>query len=825
MPARRSHAPALLLAGILGALVAIPAGAGVPLVDAEGVPYRWNLDAAAPNVSVGRVTFFIDPRGTTDTITGGKSSAAAIRDAVAAWEVPTTRIRFLEDPVRTATGRNGLDQVNWIGWQDGVLSPLTYAATFPTRDGSRITDADIVFNELNFTWDTRTPGVSGVADIQGIAAHEWGHLLGADHVPLRGATMYFASDPGSIHLRTLADDDVALVGTLYPSLSFVQTTGTLTGKVEITDAADDRAVHVVAVGVGSAEPVASTLTAPDGSWTIKGLPFGSYRVLAAPTLPLTTELNVYWRAGRNTFLPAVAGFAQTNPVRAATLRITDTNPVTVPTMRTSSTTSPALEPNDTPDTGVPISLGDAAAGRFESAGDGDWFRVPLTTTDRVTVSVLAWGLGADTDPNLQVQGPDGNVIANLVDIRPGPAFTNQIEGLDRDVRLVGFTPTQNGTHRIRVSRTSSASGTNTFYVLFVTPASDAPSPQLSTASAAPQRIDADGASTAILTIHPRREDGRDVGAGAVVNVLRDGGSTLGPVVDKGNGDYTVTVTAPAAPGTETFSYTVSTATGTAAVPNAASIVYLGPASPAESDFRIAPRRIGEDGPGVAAIAFTPRDARRELLGDGRNVVFDIGSVLDAAVGPVVSVGGTYGAAVRPGVVNGTADVGVSIDGAGIALTAPLAIGFGFESVLGAARADIAAHLATLGLPSRVTKKLNSADASAAKALAAFAEGGKSGLKRAVLSAQAAVTALETARTRAAGAIDDVGTSEEVAIAIRRLARLAADAAVIANGRDQKRIDAAVALITSGDSLLDAGDPKRAAARFASAAAKAAPLVP
>lgn len=825
MPARRSPAPALLLAGILAALVAIPAGAGVPLVDADGVPYRWNLDVNAPNVSAGRVTFFIDPRGTTDTITGGKSSAAAIRDAVAAWEVPTTRIRFLEDPVRTATGRNGLDQVNWIGWQDGVLSPLTYAATFPTRDGSRITDADIVFNELNFTWDTRTPGVSGVADIQGIAAHEWGHLLGADHVPLRGATMYFASDTGSIHLRSLADDDVALVGTLYPNLSFQQTTGTLTGKVEITDAADDRAVHVVAVGVGSAEPVASTLTAPDGSWTIRGLPFGSYRVLCAPTLPLTTELNAYWRGGRNTFLPAVAGSSQTNPVRAATIRITDTSPVTVPTMRTSSTTTPALEPNDTPDTGVPISLGDAAAGRFESAGDGDWFRVPLTTTDRVTVSVLAWGLGADTDPNLQVQGPDGNVIVNLIDIRPGPAFTNQVEGLDRDVRLVGFTPTQNGTHRIRVSRTSSASGTNTFYVLFVTPASDAPSPQLSTASAAPQRIDADGASTAVLTIHPRREDGRDVGAGAVVNVVRDGGSTLGPVMDAGNGNYTVTVTAPTSAGTETFSFTVATATGAAAVPNAASLVYLGPVSPVTSEFTITPRRIGEDGPGAAVIAFTPRDARSEPLGGGRSVVFDIGAVLDANVGSVTSTGDTYRATVQTGSTTGSVDVGVSVGGATVALTAPLAIGFGFESVLGAARADIAAHLATPGLPSRVTKKLSAADASAVKALAAFAEGGKSGVKRAVLGAQAAVKSLETARTRAAGAIGDPGTSEEIAIAIRRLARLAADAAVIANGRDQKRVDAAAALVASADALLDAGDAKRAAARFASAAIKLAPLVP
>src|SRR6185503_1464708 len=93
-----------------------------------------------------------------------------------------------------------------------------------------ILDMDVVLNDRGFSWDTWTPGVYGDADIQGLVAHEWGHAVAAEHVPLRTSTMYFAAETGQIALRTLEPDDVALVGTLYPNQAFDDTTASVVGR-------------------------------------------------------------------------------------------------------------------------------------------------------------------------------------------------------------------------------------------------------------------------------------------------------------------------------------------------------------------------------------------------------------------------------------------------------------------------------------------------------------------------------------------------------------------------------------------------------------------
>lgn len=251
VPMRGSrHRPflATVLAAAAGAIVVSPTPTNVPLVDPDGTPYRWDLDTAQPNVVGGAVTYFADVSDLRDTINGPTSATGAIQAAVRAWEVPTTRIRFAADArPQAANGRNGFDRVNWIGWSSTELGRATFAATFPTRNGSQIVDMDVVMNDRDFSWDTWAEGVPGDADIQALVTHEWGHAIGCEHVPLRASTMYFSTTEGVVSLRSLASDDAALIGSIYPNQEFLDGTGTILGRVDVAGTKNDRAAHVVAV--------------------------------------------------------------------------------------------------------------------------------------------------------------------------------------------------------------------------------------------------------------------------------------------------------------------------------------------------------------------------------------------------------------------------------------------------------------------------------------------------------------------------------------------------------------------------------------------------
>ncbi|MCG3135996.1 MAG: hypothetical protein HMLKMBBP_03783 [Planctomycetes bacterium] len=805
------------------------AAAGVPLVDPAGVPYRWDLDTGQPNVVGGKVTFYVDPRGTADGITGPKTPANAVRDGIAAWEVSTTRIRFQEDASRTATGRSGTDRVNWIGWVSGGLSPLTFAVTFPTRDGSTVLDMDVVLNDASFAWDTRTPGSPGVADIQSLVTHEWGHAIACDHVPLRASTMYFSADAGAIHLRSLAPDDVALAGSIYPNAAFDATTATLRGRIALSGVSDARSVHVIAVSPATGEPAASALTAPDGSWEIRGLPRGSYRVLCAPTLPLGDAMNLYWRSGRTNFLPAVLPdvdpSAVANPVVARTVRLDDQDDVTVPDLFAGVVASP-LEPNDSPASATLLPPGGAACGRFESVTDDDWYALDLVAGVPVTIAALAYSLGSDANPSLQLRDPSGTVAGDVTDIRPSATFSTQPDGTDRDARIVGFVPNATGRWTVRVRGESGATGTNAWYVILATPVSDAPSAQLTTMTASPDRLDAGTSQTSLLAIVPRREDGELVGAGATVQIAHDGGGFASPVADQMNGTYTATVTAASAPGRDRFSVTVQTARGTATKQDAAEIVHVGPVSTTASLLAASPRRAAADGQDVITLTYVPRDAASERLGPGRSVQFSFAPTGgwtatapadDGEGGYVTEVAATDALALVASGRVPPAEGGPS---------RTVKFGFGIADVVADAQADVAQMLAVPDLARGVVRRLQQAagalDAAAAHAVGEGEDVGAR--KRALRKAKSAARKIAAASEKAAGALSDPGAANDLARSIEQAALAAKSDAVIETGRDQRRFDDATARIDAARADYEADDLPAAASGWFRAFELLAPLL-
>ncbi len=121
---------------------------------------------------------------------------------------------------------------------------------------------------------TNTSGSSFVP----ILAHEICHSLGAKHSVV-SSVMYQTSLTS--RARVLTEDDVALISTLYPTSGFGSSTGAISGRVT---GSTGQGVSVAAVSAFSDTLVIGAFTNPDGAYTIRGLPPGSYRLLVQPLM-------------------------------------------------------------------------------------------------------------------------------------------------------------------------------------------------------------------------------------------------------------------------------------------------------------------------------------------------------------------------------------------------------------------------------------------------------------------------------------------------------------------------------------------------------------
>ena len=153
-----------------------------------------------------------------------------------------------------------------------------------TRFAGQLLKADIIFNP-NSGFDTDAGDGQDIQDLQTVATHEIGHFLGLGHSAVVRAVMF----PSASTLRTLAYDDVAGLSLLYPSPNPSVATGSISGAVRLFGTGVFGA-HVYAESVADTHPFASTirktpvgtLSRPDGSYSIEGLPPDSYQVYAEP---------------------------------------------------------------------------------------------------------------------------------------------------------------------------------------------------------------------------------------------------------------------------------------------------------------------------------------------------------------------------------------------------------------------------------------------------------------------------------------------------------------------------------------------------------------
>ncbi|HWR13246.1 MAG TPA: matrixin family metalloprotease [Terriglobales bacterium] len=161
-----------------------------------------------------------------------------------------------------------------------------------SRFGGQIIKSDILFNpKVQYT----TGGTDG-ENLQVIATHEIGHFFGLDHSGVVRAIMF----PFAGSTTTLSYDDVAGISTVYPSASQQFAPGSISGRIAFTNGGGVFGAHVFAESTTSNLPIGgnirkspiSTLTAPDGTYTIRGIPADTYNVTAEPLDDPVTKSDV-----------------------------------------------------------------------------------------------------------------------------------------------------------------------------------------------------------------------------------------------------------------------------------------------------------------------------------------------------------------------------------------------------------------------------------------------------------------------------------------------------------------------------------------------------
>jgi hypothetical protein len=175
---------------------------------------------------------------------------------------------------------------------DRTLGETTFAVD---ATSGALVEADIFLNSF-FSWSVAPNGESGRYDVQSIATHETGHLLGLGHSALgetnltsvgrvviaKDAVMFpIAFPPGTILDRTVQQDDRAGLESIYGTAAFDQQTGAIAGRVTL-NGVGLLGAHVIVSNVTTGGLTGGFALDAQGSFVISSLAPGLYLVRAEP---------------------------------------------------------------------------------------------------------------------------------------------------------------------------------------------------------------------------------------------------------------------------------------------------------------------------------------------------------------------------------------------------------------------------------------------------------------------------------------------------------------------------------------------------------------
>ena len=302
---------ALLVALICMAFSNQPASAYLKLgttVDNQTVTLQWEEFP---------VRYFIT------NASGGGVSAPQLRDAVASafgtWEAVETADNTSEFVGFTNARPNDEDGLTVIGFEDRPDQDRTLGATSFLVDTitGEIVEAEIFLNST-FDWSIASNGESDRFDVESIALHEIGHLLGLGHSALgetelsdggrrviaaESAMFPIAFSSGSIVGRTLRADDIAGISDTYPNNQFRRERGSISGRVT-KGGRGVLGAHVVAFNPRTGRLVGGFSLNDGGGFVIGGLEPGPHVLRVEPLddgdiesfFDLTLDIDANFRA-------------------------------------------------------------------------------------------------------------------------------------------------------------------------------------------------------------------------------------------------------------------------------------------------------------------------------------------------------------------------------------------------------------------------------------------------------------------------------------------------------------------------------------------------
>jgi hypothetical protein len=251
------------------------------------IPEKYDL-TTLPNKTV---TYQISDLGP-DQLAQGDSFASMvsqIRAAAKVWnDVDSSDLRLAFgglESAATAQNSPGIDVI-FDDLPPGVLaqSGITKTSDLVTGPNGQFFPAARSLMRLRKDYSTQP---SYTESFFLTVAHEFGHTLGLQH-ELTGSLMSTQTTRGVTKSKPLTADDIAGISILYPTKTFLQTTGSISGTVQLNGTGVNLA-SVVAISASG--PAVSTLTNPDGSYRIDAIPPGQYYIYAHPLPPAAFGQN------------------------------------------------------------------------------------------------------------------------------------------------------------------------------------------------------------------------------------------------------------------------------------------------------------------------------------------------------------------------------------------------------------------------------------------------------------------------------------------------------------------------------------------------------
>jgi uncharacterized protein (TIGR03437 family) len=238
------------------------------------------------------VPFFIVSDGQERLAPGDNSNALMSQIILAArtWSnVPTSDLRLaFGGYAPAASGPQGAPGIDVIFSEDVPPGVISYAGPTVKSDANLESAAPftpilrslVVFRkDLRNVDGTAYPSYSEAFFLN--AVHELGHAIGLQHT-FTSSAMSTQLTRATTRSKPLAADDTAAVSILYPSKNFASLFGSVSGRVT----QDGNGVNLASVVALSLNGTAvSTLTNPDGTYKIQGVPPGPYQIYVHPIPP------------------------------------------------------------------------------------------------------------------------------------------------------------------------------------------------------------------------------------------------------------------------------------------------------------------------------------------------------------------------------------------------------------------------------------------------------------------------------------------------------------------------------------------------------------